>query len=109
MALFTFADAIDGCPHNSGMPSPREQVLDLVRDLVDLGAPNLHLCVTIRPEIDIMIKATLEPLTSLRMSLHDQSKQRQDIIEYISFCRTFGHGDAEMARGGQGACHRDPL
>ena len=61
------------CPNNSGMPTPREEVLDLVKNLVGLRIPNLHICVTSRPEIDI--QSALEPLTSLRVSLHHQSGQ----------------------------------
>ena len=75
-------DALDECPNNSGMPTPREKVLDLVQDLVDLRLPNVHICVTSRPEIDI--RTTLEPLTSLHVSLHNQSGQAKDIIDYVS-------------------------
>jgi len=75
-------DALDECPNNSGMPTPREKVLELVQDLVDLRLPNVHICVTSRPEIDI--RTTLEPLTSLHVSLHNQSGQAKDIIDYVS-------------------------
>ena len=34
-----------------------------------------------RPEIDIRI--VLEPLTSLKISLHEESGQKEDIIKYI--------------------------
>ncbi|KAH9969702.1 hypothetical protein BC827DRAFT_1262912 [Russula dissimulans] len=80
--FYLIVDALDECPNNSGMPSRREQVLDLIKHLVELSLPNLHICATSRPEIDI--KDTLEPLTSLRVSLHDQTGQRKDIIEYVS-------------------------
>ena len=80
--FYLIVDALDECPNNSGLPSPREQVLDLVKDLVELSLPNLHVCVTSRPEIDI--RDALEPLTSLWVSLHDQTGQRKDIIEYVS-------------------------
>jgi hypothetical protein len=64
------------------LPTPREEVLDLVQDLVELHLPNLHLCVTSRPEIDI--RTTLGDLTSHRVSLHEQSGQKKDIVDYIS-------------------------
>ena len=64
------------------MPTSREEVLDLVQDLVDLHLPNVHIFVTSRPEIDIQM--ALEPLTSLHISLHSQSGQTQDIIDYIN-------------------------
>jgi hypothetical protein len=80
--IYLVVDALDECPHGSGLQSPREQVLDLVNDLIDLHSPNLHICLTSRPEIDI--KAILESLTSLRVSLHDQTGQRKDIIDYVT-------------------------
>jgi hypothetical protein len=80
--VYLVVDALDECPHNYGLQSPREQVLDLVNDLVDLHSPNLHICLTSRPEIDI--KTVLESLTSLRVSLHDQTGQRKDIIDYVT-------------------------
>jgi len=80
--VYLVIDALDECPGTSGLPSPREQVLDLVKELVELSSPNLRLCVTSRPEIDI--RRALEPLTSLRVSLHDQSGQKQDIVNYVT-------------------------
>ena len=79
--VYLIIDALDECPDTSGLPSPREQVLDLLNTLVELSSPNLRLCVTSRPEIDI--RRALEPLTSLRVSLHEESGQRQDIIDYV--------------------------
>jgi hypothetical protein len=80
--IYLIIDALDECPDNSGMPTAREEVLGLVMDLVGLHLLNLHVCVTSRPEIDI--RTSLEPLTaSLRVSLHDQSGQKEDIARYI--------------------------
>ena len=80
--IYIIVDALDECPNDSGLPTPREEVLDLVKDLVNLHVPNLHICVTSRPEIDI--QSVLEPLTSLCVSLHNQSGQAKDIVDYIS-------------------------
>ena len=91
--VFLIVDALDECPDNTGMPSSREQVLDLVKDLVGLCQNNLHICVTSRPEIDI--KSTLEPLTSLCVSLHEQTGQKKDIIEYVS---SVVNSDTKMRR-----------
>jgi len=91
--VFLIFDAIDECPDNEGMPSSREEVLDLVEDLVDLCPNSLHICVTSRPEIDI--KTILEPLTTLRVSLHDQSGQKKDIIEYVN---SVVYSDTKMRR-----------
>jgi hypothetical protein len=74
-------DALDESPNTSGIPSPREMVLQLVEELVNLSLPNLHICVTSRPEFDI--RNVLESLTSRRVSLHDQSGQNQDIEDYV--------------------------
>ena len=79
--IYIIMDAIDECPNTFGMPSPRDLVLDLVKELVELSLPNLHICVTSRPEIDI--RTVLEPLTYLRVSLHDETGQKKDIIEYV--------------------------
>ncbi|KAI0268979.1 ankyrin repeat-containing domain protein [Russula aff. rugulosa BPL654] len=81
-SIYVIIDALDECPNTSGMPIPREEVLDFVQDLVNLHLPNLHLCVTSRPEIDI--RTTIEPLTSRCVSLHNQSGQTKDIVDYIS-------------------------
>jgi len=79
--VYIIVDALDECPNSSGIPSPREKVLELIEELVKLELPNLHLCVASRPEVDI--RMVLEPLTSLRVSLHDEIGQKEDIFRYI--------------------------
>ena len=91
--IYIILDALDECPNNSGMPTPREEVLDLVKNLASLHVPNLHICVTSRPEIDI--QTTLEPLTSLRVSLHVQSGQKKDIVDYV---KSIVYSDTKMRR-----------
>ena len=78
---YLIIDALDESPNSSGIPSTRERVLHLLKELIDLRLANLHICVTSRPEIDI--RDVLEPLTSRRVSLHDQSGQKEDIVEYV--------------------------
>ena len=78
---FILVDALDECPNSSGTPSAREEVLELIKELVDLKLPNVHLCVASRPEMDV--RMVLEPLTSLKISLHEEIGQKEDIIEYI--------------------------
>jgi hypothetical protein len=78
---YIVVDALDECPDVSGTPSAREEVLELVEELAGLKLPNLHLCVASRPEIDI--RKSLESLEPLQISLHDESGQKGDIIEYI--------------------------
>ncbi|KAH9178054.1 hypothetical protein EDB89DRAFT_1880022, partial [Lactarius sanguifluus] len=82
LPTYVILDAIDECPNMSGIPTPRGRVLELVKDLTDLRLPNLHMCVTSRPEIDIW--TALVPLTSGHFSLHDQPGQKKDITEYVS-------------------------
>ena len=91
--FYLIIDALDECPDTSGMPSPREQALDLLKELVELSLPNLHICVTSRPEVDI--RTALEPLTSFQVSLHNQSGQKKDIIQYIT---SVVHSDPKMGR-----------
>ena len=79
--IHIIVDGLDECPNFSGTPSAREEFLDVIEELVDLKLENVHLCVASRPEIDIRL--VLEPLTPLRISLHDESGQKEDIIEYI--------------------------
>ena len=79
---YIIVDAFDECPNFSGMPTPREVVLRLLKDLVGLRFPNLHICVTSRPEIDI--KNFLGPLANSVVSLHDENGQMKDILNYLS-------------------------
>src|SRR5258708_16504864 len=84
-------DALDECSNVSGIPTSRERVLQLVKELVELHMPNVHICVTSRPEIDI--RDILEPLTSRRVSLHDQSGQKKDIENYV---RSVVYSESEL-------------
>ena len=79
--IFIILDALDECPDSSGFPPPRSEVLQLVKDLVDLRLRGLYICATSRPEVDI--RAVLEPLAFRSVSLHDESGQKADIVEYV--------------------------
>jgi hypothetical protein len=94
-SIYFILDALDECPDTSGLSSPREKVLDLVEKLVSLRLPNLRLCVTSRPEIDI--RNVLEPLTSTsnRISLHDEEGQKKDIADYV---RSVVYSDRKMMK-----------
>ncbi len=78
---YIILDALDECPLTSSIPSPREEVLDFVDELVGLHLPNLHICVTSRPEPDIHV--ILDGLTECPVSLHDESGQKEDIAKYV--------------------------
>ena len=79
---FIVLDALDECPITSSIPSPREEVLKLVDELVGLHLPNVHICVTSRPEHDIRV--VLECLTKHPVSLHDESGQQEDIANFVA-------------------------
>jgi hypothetical protein len=81
--IFIIIDAIDECPNSAGTPSPRETVLELVKWLSELPYSHLSICVTSRPEADI--EAVLQPLASHTVSLHDESGQNEDIINYVTW------------------------
>ncbi len=81
--IYIIVDGVDECPNFPGRPSAREEVLELIEELANLELPNVHLCVASRPEMDIRL--ILESLTSLKISLHDEIGQKEDIITYIKF------------------------
>ena len=74
LPIYIVMDALDECPNDSGIPSPREKVLDLVQELVELHHPTLRLCITSRPEYDI--RTTLEPLATQQVSTTKADKSR---------------------------------
>ena len=88
--IYIILDALDECPNSYGVPSPRWQVLSLVEQLMDLRLPHLHVCVTSRPEFDIRV--TLGRLALHSVSLHDESGQRDDIVNYV---RSVVYADSE--------------
>jgi hypothetical protein len=79
--VFIVLDALDECPDSSGLPPPRSEVLQLVKELVDLRLRGLYICATSRPEVDI--RAVLQPLAFRSVSLHDESGQKADIADYV--------------------------
>ena len=91
--IYLVMDALDECPNDSGIPSSREKVLELVKELVGLRQPNLRLCITSRPEFDI--RTTLESLATQQVCLHDESGQKQDIIDYVT---SVVHSDKKMMK-----------
>jgi len=93
--IYLIFDALDECSNMSGIPTPRKRVLQLVKELVDLHIPNLHICVTSRTEVDI--RDVLEPLTSRRVSLHDQSGQKKDLKDYVRSV-VYSNSEAIMRR-----------
>jgi hypothetical protein len=64
-----------------------------LKDLAKLSLPNLHLCITSHPKINI--HNALEPLTSRHISLYDQTGQKKDIISYVT---SIVHSDLKMQK-----------
>ena len=79
--IYIVLDALDECPDCPGLPPPRSEVLQLVKELVKLRLHGLYICATSRPEVDI--RAVLEPLAFRSVSLHDESGQKTDIADYV--------------------------
>jgi len=79
--VYLVVDALDECSNTSALSSPRKEVLKILDDLINARLPNLHICLTSRPEADI--KLVLEPLSFRSVSLHDESGQKEDIENYI--------------------------
>ncbi len=79
--IYIIIDALDECPDGSGVVPSRERMLELVEKLVDLHLPNVHICVTSRPEADI--QTSLAPLASRTVSLHDEDGQKRDISNFV--------------------------
>ena len=80
--IYIIVDALDECPNFPGTPSARDNVLKVVKEIVNLKLPNSNICVASRPEMDIRL--VLEPLTKLKISLHDEIGQKKDIVEFIN-------------------------
>jgi hypothetical protein len=91
--IYIIVDALDECPNFPGMPSAREEVLEFVEELVGLDLPDVHLCVASLPEMDIQM--ALRPLTTLKVSLHDEIGQKEDIVSYI---KSVVYSDRNMRR-----------
>jgi hypothetical protein len=79
--VYLILDALDECPITSSLPSPRDNVLTFLEELVNLDVPTLRICVTSRPETDI--KAVFGPMAFHIISLHDEIGQMEDIANYI--------------------------
>jgi hypothetical protein len=80
--IYIIIDALDEYPNDSGVKSPRAQVLDLVIKLVDLHLANVRICATSCPEADI--RAALGSSASHAISLQSEAGQTQDIADYVS-------------------------
>jgi len=84
-ATYIFIDGIDECPNTLGFPTAREKVLEFLEGLIDLQLPHLCICIASRPEVGIQNTLdTLEFLAPLQVSLHEESGQRKDVLDYVT-------------------------
>ena len=79
--VYIVVDALDECPDSSGLRTQRQEVLEIVKELIELKLPHLHFCATSRPEVDIRI--AFDPLNPYNVSLHNQQGQIKDLAEYV--------------------------
>src|SRR5260221_3111772 len=78
--VYLVVDALDECPSTSSLSSPGEKLLSFLEDLVEAQLPNMRMCVTSRPEVDI--KAILGHLAFRSVSLHDASGKARDTTKH---------------------------
>ena len=96
--IYIVVDALDECPNVSGLPTPREQVLTIIKELIGLRLPNVHFCITSRLGVDIpevrrkgllvsyeVFCKGLAAVVLHEVVLHEQAGQYQDIFDYIDY------------------------
>ncbi|KAI0258918.1 hypothetical protein BC834DRAFT_669764 [Gloeopeniophorella convolvens] len=79
-AKYIFVDGLDECP-DYGLPSPRGEILSFLKDIIEACFPDVHICVTSRPEVDV--REVLERPASFRVSLEEEIGQEHAIVNYI--------------------------
>jgi hypothetical protein len=90
--IYLIVDALDECPNPVELPA-RKEVLEFLVELINSNIPNLHICVTSRPEADII--DALHSLTSHSISLHDEGRHSDDINNYV---KSVVNNDRRMRR-----------
>ena len=75
-------DTLDECRNPPDTPSPRENVLMLLEELVNLRLPNLCICVT--SNLEVNIKTVLDRLDFRSISLPDEDGHMEDIRDYVT-------------------------
>ena len=91
--VYLIVDGLDESPNISPQSFHRDKVLSFLDDLVKAQLKNLRVCVTSQLEVDI--KATLEPLAFRSVSLENESGQKKDIKNYIE---SIVHTDKNIKR-----------
>ncbi|KAI0263297.1 hypothetical protein BC834DRAFT_327603 [Gloeopeniophorella convolvens] len=81
-ATYVIVDALDECPNNRSSP-PRHEILGFLDMLASVRSSDLRVCVTSRPEEDII--AALQPMASHRICLEDESGHALDMECFIRY------------------------
>ena len=98
--VYIIVDAIDESPNNPGIPSPREKVLQLVKDLVDVRHPDIRVCITSRPEVESERSLNLWHLTPClsTMSVAKGAILSTTSSRLLSRMRTCGNGGQKTGK-----------
>ena len=93
--VYIILDALDECSNADDTPSARTRVLDFLKRLVrvDRRVSNLHLCVTGRPEDDIL--TALEAFRTI--SIQEHEGQKEDIDKHIKD-KVYANSNTMMGR-----------
>ena len=90
LPIYIILDGLDECSDSPGLVSPRADVLEIVKKLINLRT-SARFCIFSRPEVDI--RRVLEPLSNHNISLDQHDGQNECISEYI---RSVVHSDSMM-------------
>ena len=93
--IYIIMDGLDECPDTSTVPSPREEVLEFVKEELKLAFASQTSAFALRAGLEHDIQVVLKHLTVCPVSLHDESGQQEDIARYVA---SFVRSDRRMRR-----------
>ncbi|KAH8989823.1 hypothetical protein EDB92DRAFT_2000915 [Lactarius akahatsu] len=96
---------VDECLNTSGMPSPREEVLQLAEGLVDLKLSGLHSCIP--RSTSVMLLSHWQPTASLFTMEVDRMQTPRTILALL-FTWIQGCGDGDRRKGTWSLEHSQP-
>jgi hypothetical protein len=91
--IYIIVDALDECPCSFERDTGRERILEILKELVESKFTHLRVCVASRPEVDI--REAFEALSAPNVSIHDQTRQIEDIVQYV---KSVVHTDTKMQK-----------
>lgn len=81
--IYVVVDAVNECPKSFQNRTGRERVLEIAKELIQLGLPHFRLCVTSRPEVDIVEALPVESSKLQFVSLDNQDDHLKGVTEYV--------------------------